>query len=434
MQIKKKKSNLRSEGYDIQVMPWLFICLLSCAVIFFLYPSLFNADHTFHPFELFPRLDPIGKDLSYNLDFSQAWLKNGSPYVGSNYYPPLETVFFAPLTALDFSLAYKIITFLSLLAYVAMFGLLLLLRRESLFRSGWTIAILLTGVFSYGVLFELERGQYDLIAMALCIGAIYLFHFKPRYRIPAYVLFCLAIQLKVYPLIFIVAFIDYSQPVSTQIKRWGGLLLANFLLLFSIGLQPFLDFKQAMLTQLQYPGFAWLGNHSINSFMTLPRFKPEDYSQNTIQFVEQYGTFIQLVLLALVVVCLLFLVILTYRKRLAPYNPYLILGCTLSCMLVPSTSHDYKLSLLGPVVVYLALTLSEIKLRDKQSAIWMSLISGIISLLFSISLSVLYYRPFWLQNSFPLLMGMLLLVVLLFGMLIYRRDVTERNYARTGRS
>jgi hypothetical protein len=424
---KKRKSMRGDEGYTIPVFPWLVISLLLCYAFFFIYPSFFNADHTFSPFETFPRLDPIGMDLQYNLDFSRAWLMDGSPYVGSNYYPPLETVFFAPLTRLDFSSAYVIVSLLSVLSFAGLFMLFLRLKKDSIFRSGWTVAILLTSLFSYGVLFELERGQYDLIAMLLCIAAIYLFHFKPRFRIPAYLLFCIAVQLKIYPLIFIVALIDYSQPVSTHLKRWGALLLANFLLLFSLGLRPFMDFKQAMLTQLQYPGFTWLGNHSLNSFINLPLYKPEAYGLNLVRFVERYGTGLQVFFLVLVATCILFLVIQTYRKRLPPYNPYLILGCMLGCLLIPSTSHDYKLSLLPPVASYLIVCLAEIKARDKRTAAWTSVVAGVLCLSFAISLSVLYYRPFWLQNSFPLLVAMLLSTSVLFGLLQNSRKPVEMD-------
>jgi hypothetical protein len=424
---KKRKSMRGDEGYTIQVIPWLVISLLICYTAFFVYPSFFNVDHTFSPFEIFPRLNPIGMDLQYNLDFSRAWLTDGSPYVGSNYYPPLETVIFAPMTRLDFSSAYVIVSLLSVLSFAGLFMLFLRLRKDTLFRSGWTSAIFLISLFSYGVLFELERGQYDLIAMFLCIAAIFLFHFKPRFRIPAYLLFCIAVQLKIYPLIFMVALIDYSQPVSAHLKRWGALLLANFLLLFSLGLRPFMEFKQAMLAQLRYPGFTWLGNHSISSFVNLSRFKPEDYNPNLVQFVERYGTGLQVFFLTLVAACILFLVIQTYRKHLAPYNPYLMLGCMLGCLLIPSTSHDYTLSLLPPVVSYLIVCLSETKLRDKRTAAWTSLIAGLLCLSFVISLSVLYYRPFWLQDSFPLLIAMLLCTCLLFGLLQKSRNPVEMD-------
>ncbi len=205
------------------------------------------------------------------------------------------------------------------------------------------------------------------------------------------------------------------------------MLLANFLLLFTLGLQPFLDFKQAMLTQLRYPGFTWLGNHSISSFINLPRYKPEGYSSNLVLFVEQYGTGLQVFFLALVAACILFLIIQTYRKHLPPYNPYLMLGCMLGCLLIPSTSHDYKLSLLPPVASYLIVCLSEIKVRDKRTAAWMSIITGVLCLSFAISLFVLYYRPLWLQNSFPLLITMLLSTCVLFGILQKSRNPVEMD-------
>ncbi len=291
-------------------------------------------------------------------------------------------------------------------------------KREAFFRSGWVITILLIGLFSYGLLFELERGQYDLIAMAFCAGAIYLFHFKPRLRILSYVLFCIAVQLKVYPLIFIVAFVDYSQPIGAQIKRWGTLILANLLLLLSLGWKVFLDFVQAFRNQVLHPTYAWIGNHSIGSFLTIPTDEPDHYSQGLIQFMDHYGLIIQAFLFAVVLGSIVFIILQTYRKRISPYNPFVIMACTLGSMLIPSTSHDYKLSLLGPFFIYLLFSLSEIKLRNKKLTIIISAIAGVISLLFSISLFVLYDRPFWLQNSFPLLLLMLLLIAVLFELLL----------------
>jgi hypothetical protein len=104
-----------------------------------------------------------------------------------------------------------------------------------------------------------------------------------------------------------------------------------------------------------------------------------------------------------------------------------MLGCMLGCLLIPSTSHDYTLSLLPPVVSYLIVCLSETKLRDKRTAAWTSLIAGLLCLSFVISLSVLYYRPFWLQDSFPLLIAMLLCTCLLFGLLQKSRNPVEMD-------
>ncbi len=127
MPIKKSKPTQSVEGYHIQIKRWLFLILLICYGLFFLYPAFFNADNTFSPYARFPRIDPIGIDLLDNLDFSKAWLENGSPYIGTNYYLPLESVFFAPLTAVNFSMAYKIVTLLSLLSYVSLFVIVLLI-------------------------------------------------------------------------------------------------------------------------------------------------------------------------------------------------------------------------------------------------------------------------------------------------------------------
>ncbi len=103
------------------------------------------------------------------------------------------------------------------------------------------------------------------------------------------------------------------------------------------------------------------------------------------------------------------------------------MGCVLGSMSIPSTSHDYKLSLLGPAIALFYLYLSEIKVRDNTSALWISAFTGIISLLFSITLFSLYDRPFWLQNNFPLLLIMLLLIVIIFSVLLRKKVPADMN-------
>ena len=50
-----------------------------------------------------------------------------------------------------------------------------------------------------------------------------------------------------------------------------------------------------------------------------------------------------------------------------------------------------------------------------------------LCLSFVISLFVLYYRPLWLQNSFPLLIAMLLSTCVLFGIFQKGRNPVEKD-------
>ena len=56
-----------------------------------------------------------------------------------------------------------------------------------------------TGLTSHGLQFELERGQFNVVAISLCLLAVYIFHYQVKYRHFGYLLFLVAVQLKVYP-------------------------------------------------------------------------------------------------------------------------------------------------------------------------------------------------------------------------------------------
>ena len=125
--------------------------------------------------------------------------------------------------------------------------------------------IYLVGLTSYGIHFELERGQFIIISIALAFFGIFLFHKYPKPTWLAYILFILSIQLKIYPAVFIFLFIREWRNWKENIIRIAVLCIINFVLLFSLGWNLFHNFIQIIGETVNDPG-VWVGNLSVRSF------------------------------------------------------------------------------------------------------------------------------------------------------------------------
>jgi hypothetical protein len=169
------------------------------------------------------------------LDLAREWFsENQSPY-RLQFYPPFTYVFFAPLLLVDhYPTLYKFFTLFMVISYCFL-TLVLPLKMTVKKNIPLIVLFFVTGLTSYGLQFELERGQYNVFTFLLCLWAIYIFHFHPKYRIFAYLLFSLSVQLKLYPAIFIVMLIDNWKDWKSILRRFAGLAVFNILLLFIMG-------------------------------------------------------------------------------------------------------------------------------------------------------------------------------------------------------
>jgi hypothetical protein len=171
-----------------------------------------------------------------------------------------------------------------------------------------------------------------------------------------------------------------------------------------MGYQTFLGFIDFMLEFIPDPGI-WIVNHSIISYVS--------NQTNSIEWIRPY-----LQLFFLIIFCLFLLAIIykTYKGRENGLNPYLLLACTIGALIIPSTSHDYKLSILaGPI----AIVLLDIKTNaDSRKKIISIPLIFLTSLAYSSIQFSQEYKPIFLQNNFPALMVVLFLVTYLY----YLRD------------
>ncbi|HNE03620.1 MAG TPA: glycosyltransferase family 87 protein, partial [Anaerolineales bacterium] len=309
---------------DTRPQVWLFAGFLIVYVLYFIIPIFFSSQVMQFPTYV-PVMRTIGGDLSQILDYSKSWaILRDTPYIGENPYPPFVAVFFTPFLFIPFSLAYKFIVFLSLLFFVL--GIVFLtvqFKNDSNFPFIFSF-VFFTGLFSYGLHFELERGQFNLIAMFFCYMAVWVYHSHNKFRYLAYILFALSVQLKLYPLIFIVMFVSDWKDWGRNVKRLLLLCVGNFALFFILGTKIFSDFVAA-LRKFMLAGSVG-GSHSIRAFVHM---LVDLATENNWIWMRDYSPSIQLILLIIVLTCIFVVLVQTFKQNSGKINPQLLLACAL---------------------------------------------------------------------------------------------------------
>ena len=333
-----------------------------------------------------------------------------SPYPDL-FYPPLTFIVFAPFTLINYPETYVLITFLTIFSFCS----LALLAAFLIFsRADYSLVVLffITGLLSYGFQFELERGQFNVITFFLCALAIYIFHRHYRFRYLAYVLFSVAIHIKLYPAIFILMFVRDWHDWKGNIRRWLGLGVFNFFLLFTLGYREFLGFIDTVMVQILTPSWAWNGNHSLQAFVF--NFLRDGYglvSQETLFVLQENEGSIKLILLIVILGCIMAAVVHAYRLNEKGFNPYLFGICTLGALIIP-TSNDYTLPILAaPLAVFFSSLPPIHGFRMKWLSILFILIS---SLAYGSILYPFKYKPYFMNNSFLPLFIILLAATFLY--------------------
>lgn len=398
----------------------IVVGVLAAFFVFSIVPMLFNSDFRFQYFYRYlPDKYPIGLDLQTLLGRVQTWFELKTPYPGDipQFYPPLTYAFFSPLTMVDYKTAFLITTLVALVSYVIL-TLLLPLRMNPKGSHSIVYFLFAVSLFSYGLQFELERGQYNILTFLFVMLAVYIFHFHYRYRYIAYLLFSVAVQLKVFPAIFILMFIRDWRDWKGNIQRFLGIGLLNLTLLFILGPRVFFDFLNAVTQQVVTPSWNWNGNHSIQAFVF--NLMKDGYGLVTPEALEslrQYSSILTTTFLAIFALCLLLLLVLSYRQNENGLNPYLFLVCTLGALIIP-TSNDYTLSFLTAPVALLFAAIAVEKFKARYLA---SLLILLAAFSFGSTLFPFKYKPYFLNNNFPALFLLLLSVVFLY--LLRNREV-----------
>lgn len=391
---------------------WVLAFFGIAYVLFFVYPVFLNPAHVMASAADLPAGSPevgVGMDIRTTIQFSRSWLEGGlsaiRPY---NSYPPLATLLYTTLVPIPFEQAYALITAATLLSYVFVAFIFPLYVCPHGRASPLLMLIGVTGLFSYGLRFEIERGQQNLIAMCLCYAAIGLYHHAARPRILAYALFLIAIQLKFYPCMFALMLIDRWRTLRENVLRIIMLAAASTALLFVLGPSIFMEFVGALISRFQTSGQLGeitLVNHSIKAGVVLWARQAD---KQQVVWPMEHAIGIQLVLIACVLGCLGVVVAMAYRANRRGVDVHLLLASALCALLIPGISHDYTLPILsGP---FAALLLKYEELIDRAEIRDWRLIVPILvcSAAYACLLFSPYYKPPFLAHNMPTLMAMVI--------------------------
>jgi len=318
---------------------WLFWAILAGYSVSFLsiyvYHTYFAGAAVMRFFQDVPAMkEGIGFDLLVNTESCSRCFREGIRSDGTMYFSPLFVILFYTLSRIDPVTLRWASCAITLFSYVAVCLMLPRFWNGSSRVSCSSLFIMATGLTSYGLRFDLERGQWNAVAMLLTFLALVLKRSQRREtRYLGYSLFILAVHLKLWPLIFIIGFATPNAGWKTNVRRFLLFIAANVALLFLLG-PTFLKAYLITLTKRVGDPYLWFGNLSLYSF--------------TEQVSEAHGWnpyFLACASWAFTITYILTLIFVFYRQWDGD-NILVLILCLLGALLFPTTSHEYKLLLL----------------------------------------------------------------------------------------
>lgn len=400
--------------FDLPVIFWVAVGLLVGYILFFVSPMFLNDNWgIFYFTKYLPDARPIGLDLRTTMNVVTPWVEEGQSPYPHLFYPPLTYILFAPLALLDYPDSYVLITFLTLFSFCAMAVLGAFLLSPNRDRS-FIVLFLATGLISYGFQFELERGQFNVIVFFLCMLALYIFYRHYEFRYLAYALFSAAVHVKLYPAIFILMFVRDWRDWKANIRRLVGLGALNFFLLFALGYRELVGFVNTVMVQILTPSWTWNGNHSVQTFVL--NFSRDGYGlipPDMLAALQRNAGSITNILLVVILGCILAAVVRAYLLNERGFNPYLFSVCTLGALIIP-TSNDYTLPILAIPLAMFFSSLPPIRVLRKKT--WSILLILAASVAYGSILHPFKYKPYYMNNTFPPLLLILITVTLLYFM------------------
>lgn len=395
---------------NLPVLVWILTGFIIIFAFYFVRPMFFDDSLQLSYFAHYlPDLNPIGNDLNYNTSAISLWLQGKSPYdLEYHFYPPLYHIVFAPIILLGPEQKYALMTGLTL----ASFGLLFLLPwRKPAGNHAIFLFFFLTGLVSYGMQFELERGQFNVLALLLALTSVWLYHNLPSFRLLAYTLLTIAAHIKIYPGIFALMFFsrwdDWKENLKTLLQL-GSLNAAAFLVL---GYRVLMQFIESLMNESENP--LWVLpdkqpiNHSVNAFLDkLAKNNDNEVPQAVAEWIGYSAPWLEFIFLAIIVMCGIIIIWRTLRNRPNLLHPDALMLLILLGLLLPSVSIDYKLELLAPG---LAVVLVNHSLPEQrwQKVFFIGIVI-VLSAAYSLTLVPYEYRTGIIINAFPMLFTILL--------------------------
>jgi hypothetical protein len=344
-------------------------------VLYYFVPIFLNSFNQMQFPQFVPKFDPIGIDLRWLWQVVQDWGQSGFSSLnnGAMHFPPFILLLFSWSSKLGFQDTYKLFSLFTLTLYLltAIAIPYLVASKSKLETKTWLISIpfALLGLNAYGFQFEIERGQWNLVACCFAIWGCYLFWQGSLIcRSVAIVMLTLAIQLKIYPAIFIISFFACRKNFSDGIVTCFAILSLNIALLFVFGLNGFMIFLDSVsvLTESNSYGIA---QTSLSAFLWL-------VSQNHIEYLP----FFKFLLLIYFLYISFTIYLLLFKKAMNQevFISLIILLTTIG-LIVPSHGNDYKLSL---VPLMLSIMSPQLVLLSRLSGRYKKIIPLVALMLF----------------------------------------------------
>jgi len=352
-----------------------------------------------------PALTPVGIDFRDGLYRpAETLLNGGNPYTDNGlWYPPFSVVLALPFQLLNENTAYLVQVWLLVGMNIATLWLALKVSAEVFAEpegsEGITDHILTLPLFcalalwlvtSYGFLFSIERGNFDIYTQLAAVAGLWLMVKRPSWVWLQVVCFSVAAHLKVYPAILFV--------LVLWKHGWRSLLplaVVNIALLLSLGPANAGHFLSSVTGAVQAP-YLWQGNHSAASFghMVNGYLGPRGLGSvpGAVFYIAPIGIWV-------------FACIYLLRRGFSSAGAVWLFMLSVPMMnLIPATSHDSKLVLLGAplAMVFFFVSLQYSWSGRRVRALQVAVVGGLMAVL-----ALSYTRlPAVLGNKYPFILAL----------------------------
>ncbi|MEI8348253.1 MAG: glycosyltransferase 87 family protein, partial [Pseudomonadota bacterium] len=172
---------------------------LASFIIFFVVPSYFSSTFEMKQLILLPTNNPIGADWDQLLGIINSWRNNNaSQFTDQNILPPLFNLLFLPLAVIpSYYVQYLLLTCVTFICFIFITTLYPYFSLPKDTRDNSVpliILVFIISLVSYPFLFQIERGQINLIPFSMALAGILIFHKKPKYSWIAYLLLSVSIN------------------------------------------------------------------------------------------------------------------------------------------------------------------------------------------------------------------------------------------------
>ena len=277
-----------------------------------------------------PPCNDLYVSAKYAIQTLHAGTIKGVPFV----YSPLFVIIYSPLSLFEFS-TLRWMSFTSIIACYCIIAFIFpRYWKGCALTSPTALLIIFTGFLSYGMRFELERGQWNVQTLFLCFAGLAIKDSKnPWIIFLSYLLFSISVHLKLYPLLFVIGFIIPEEGWIKNSKRLITLGLLNVVLLFIMG-GSFL--KEYLHTLTQYAGSpsVWISNISLYAFII------------QISAYTHIGLGGLKVLNNLYIIVFFGTIAMALYKGLRGDNSIVLFLIVIGATLFPTVSFDYKIILI----------------------------------------------------------------------------------------